>query len=113
MSIRAGIRTSYLLCVMMLLGCGPAKPNAKDIERDLANSVPLQSTPAQVLDYLTAQKIEHSQFIRDATQGNLIHAEIRDQSKWNIVKTDCGILFRFDDHDRLISYEVSEHYTGP
>jgi len=113
MSIRAGIRTSYLLCVLMLLGCGPAKPNAKDIERDLARSVPLQSTPAQVLDYLTVHKIEHSQYVRGAADGNLIYAAIRDQSKWNIVKTDCAIVFRFDDHDRLISYDVRDRYTGP
>jgi hypothetical protein len=113
MSKRAGARAPYLFCVMMFLGCSHARPSAKDLQRDLAESVPLQSTPGQVLDYLTAHKIEHSQYVRDATQGNLIHAEIRDQSKWDIVKTDCGILFRFDDHDRLLSYEVSEHYTGP
>jgi hypothetical protein len=113
MSIRAGARESYLFFVMMLLGCGSAKPNAKDVERDLTKTVPLKSTATQVLDYLTRQKIEHSQYVRDATQGNLIHAEIRDQSKWEIVRTDCGIVFRFDDHDRLVSYEVSEHYTGP
>jgi hypothetical protein len=29
------------------------------------------------------------------------------------VKTDCGIVFRFDDHDRLVAYDVREHYTGP
>jgi hypothetical protein len=43
----------------------------------------------------------------------LIYAVIRDQSKWEIVKTDCSIVFRFDDHDRLVSYNVSERYTGP
>ena len=113
MPTRPCIWTSYLLCVLMLLGCGPAKPNAKTVERDLAKTVPLQSTPAEVLNYLTAQKIEHSQYVRDAARGNLIYAVIRDQSKWDIVKTDCGIVFRFDNHDRLVSYDVREHYTGP
>ncbi len=113
MSIRAGMRTSYLLCALILTGCGPAKPNAKAVERELAKAVPLQSTPAQVLNYLTVQKIEHSQFLRDAAQGNLIHAVVRDQSKWDIVKTDCSIVFRFDDHDRLVAYDVRERYTGP
>jgi hypothetical protein len=98
---------------LLLLGCGSVKPSAKDVERDLTKAVPLQSTPVQVLDYLSGQKIEHSQYLRDAVQGNSIHAVVRDTSKWAIVKTDCGIVFRFDDHDRLVAYDVREHYTGP
>jgi hypothetical protein len=98
---------------LLLLGCGQARPNAKAVERHLAKAVPLQSTPAQVLVYLNGQKIEHSQYLRDAVQGNSVQAVIRDMSKWDIVKTDCGIVFRFDDHDRLVAYDVREHYTGP
>jgi hypothetical protein len=98
---------------VFLLGCGPASPNAKDVERDLAKAVPLQSTPTQVLDYLNMRKIEHSQYARDAVQGNSILAVIRDQSRWAIVKTDYGIRFLFNDHDHLVAYDVREHYTGP
>src|SRR5580704_672586 len=99
MSIRAGVRTLYLVSVLTHLGCGPAKPNVMDVGRDLARSIALQSTSDQVLDYLTAHNIEHSQYIHDSARGNLIYAAVRDQSKWDIVKTDCGIVFRFDDHD--------------
>jgi hypothetical protein len=113
MIFREGIQTASLLCSLLLVGCGPAGPNAKDVERDLAKTLPLQSTPTYVLDYLNRGKIEHSQYVRDAVQGNSIQAVIRDQSKWAIVKTDCGVVFRFDDHDRLIAYDVREHYTGP
>ena len=51
---RIGIGAPFLLCIVLILGCGPARPNSKDIERDLAKAVPLQSSPAQVLDYLAA-----------------------------------------------------------
>ena len=84
-----------------------------DVERRLTRAIPLQSTPAQVIDYLNREKIEHSQYLRDSAQGNSILAVIRDKYKWAIVKTDYGITFRFDDHDRLIAFEVREHYTGP
>ena len=111
--LRCAFRTASLLCCSLLLGCGPASPNAKDVERDLAKAVPLHSTPAQVLDYLREQKIEHSQYLRDAVQGNSIQAIIRDTSKWNIVKADCGIVFRFDNHDQLVAFDVRGRYTGP
>jgi hypothetical protein len=68
---------------------------------------------AQVLDYFTVQKVEHSQYVRDAIQGHLVRAVIREQSIWAIVKTDCSIVFRFDDHDRHMAYEVRERLTGP
>ena len=113
MILRCAFRIASLLCCLLLLACGPASPNAKDVERDLAKAVPLRSTPVQVLDYLREQKIEHSQYLRDAVQGNSIQAIIRDTSKWNIVKTDCGIVFRFSDHDRLVAIDVRERYTGP
>jgi hypothetical protein len=113
MFLRARIRIPYIIFALLLLGCGPAKPDAKAVERDIAKAVRLQSNPMQVLDYLSEQKIEHSQYLRDAAQGNTIQAVVRDRSKWDIVKTDCGIVFRFDNHDRLVAFDVREQYTGP
>ena len=110
---RIGIRAPFLLCIVLILGCGTARPNAKDVERDLAKAVPLQSSPRQVLAYLGTHGIEHSQYRRDTEQGNSIKAVVRDKSKWEIVKTDCGIVFKFDEHDRLTGYDVQDRYTGP
>ena len=73
----------------------------------------MQSTPAQVLGYLNDKNVKHSQYLRDSAQGNLIYADIPDTRKWAIVRDDCGIEFRFDDHDRLAKVEVREHLTGP
>jgi hypothetical protein len=96
-----------------MIGCGPAKPNAKMIQDQLARDVPLQSSLKQVLDYLNAQKIEHSDYLRDGNSGHLIEAVVRDQSKWSIVKTSCGIKFWFDADGHLLKYQVREEYTGP
>jgi len=79
----------------------------------LAKAVELQSNPTQVLNYLSGQNIEHSAYIRDHEKGSSITAIVRDHSKWNIVKVNCGIVFNFDNNDRLTSYEVREHFTGP
>jgi len=68
---------------------------------------------AQVNEYLSARKIDHSESAKNAIEGKLIRAAIRDGSKWDLVRTDCFIVFRFDDQDRLVSYEVREVYTGP
>jgi len=106
MCSRIGIRALHLLC-------GPARPNAKALERDLAKAIPLQSSPKQVLDYLSAHQITHSQYLHDAYQGNSIMAVVRDKSKWEIVTADCAIVFKFDEHDRLTGYDVRERYTGP
>ncbi|HEY1160670.1 MAG TPA: hypothetical protein VGE83_08575 [Terracidiphilus sp.] len=73
----------------------------------------MQSTPAKVIEYLNIKKIGHSEYARDAKEGNLIRAFVRDKSKWDLVRTDVAIEFRFDDHDQLVSYEVREHFTGP
>jgi hypothetical protein len=103
----------YLLSCLLLSGCWSAKADPKAVERRLAAAVPLQSAPGQVLDYLNSQKIEHSEYLRDATHGNSIKAMIPDKSKWTMVKTGYSVLFRFDSHDRLVGYEVRPAYTGP
>jgi hypothetical protein len=80
----------------------------------LTNAISLQSTPAEVLDYLDGHKIKHSEYLRDAVKGNLIQAFIPyDPSEWRVVYTSYGIDFRFDDHNRLIAKEIHERYTGP
>jgi hypothetical protein len=113
MRLRERIQRCYLIGVLLLIGCGPAKPNAKVIEQQLAKAVPLQSSPQEVLDYLNREKIEHSDYLRDGSRGHLIEAVVRDQSRWSIVKTSCGIKFRFGEDGRLLKYEVREEYTGP
>ena len=113
MTLQTRIRRLCFLCGLLLLGCGSERPDPMVAGRDLAKGVALQSTPAQVLGYLNDKNVKHSQYLRDSAQGNLIYADIPDTRKWAIVRDDCGIEFRFDDHDRLAKVEVREHLTGP
>jgi hypothetical protein len=103
------------LCVIsvMFMCCSSSQTDQKAIERRLAAAVPLQRTASQVLDFLTDEKIEHSDYLRDAIEGNSIRAIIRDQSRWRPVKTNYSIVFRFDSRDRLTGYDVRPVYTGP
>lgn len=110
--IRRGPLLSTLLC-LLILGCGAHTIDRGTVERQLSIALPVGSTTSQVLDYLDHQRIEHSKYRRDKKSGNSIQALIRDRSKWAIVRTDYGIVFRFDGHDRLESFEVHPHYTGP
>ena|ERR1035438_7435619 len=113
MLLRARIRTALVLCSLMLAGCGSAKPNVEAVKRDLAKALPAQSTPAQVLDTLNAKGIEHSQYLHDPVKGRCINGFVRDKTIFAVVKTHCGLLFRFDDQDRLVSFEAREIHTGP
>ncbi|MGI9072742.1 MAG: hypothetical protein ACR2JB_15855 [Bryobacteraceae bacterium] len=89
------------------------KSYSKIVEQRLAAAIPANSTAAEVLDYLNGQRIEHSQYLRNATNGNSIKAMIRKPSRWSLVKTDYAVIFRFDERDRLIAYHLRPAYTGP
>ena len=114
MFVLARFRMSCFLSCLMLLGCSSVKTNPKVVAQDLVHAIPLQSTPAKVIDYLNGHKVEHSQYKRDAVKGNSIEAIVRyDRSEWAVVHTSYGIVFRFDDNNRLIACEVHPEYTGP
>jgi hypothetical protein len=113
MLLNARIRTGCFLCCLLVIGCGSAKPNVVAVKQDLAKALPPQSTPAQVLDYLSSKGIEHSQYLNDPRKGRCINAFVRDKTMFATVKTNCGLLFHFDDHDRLVSFEAREIRTGP
>lgn len=108
------LRIACFLSCLLLFSCSSAKTNRKELAEKLVDGIPLQSTPAQVLEYLDNHKTKHSQFLRDPQKGNLIQAMIPyDPSKWQLTYTSYGIEFRFDDLNRLTSKEIHEKYTGP
>ncbi len=98
----------FVFCAFSAFGCGTKQATPAQAAQDLKRSIPLESTPAQVIQYLDTRKIEHS-----AYEHNSITAIIRDNSKWEIVKASYGVEFRFDDANRLSVIEVREHLTGP
>jgi hypothetical protein len=98
----------------LVLGCGHTPTDAKAVKQRLAAAIPPQATPAEVLDYLNSQKLEHSQYQQDLATGRSIRSGIRETPSWfTIIRTDYGIVFRFDDHDHLVGYDVTPRYTGP
>ncbi len=105
------VKTQILLALgcFLLSGCNSVRKNPEAVAQSVARGIPLQSTPARVLNYLDGQKIRHSPYKRDAIEAGIPH----DTSKWELVYTSYGIVFRFDDHNRLIATEVHPRYTGP
>jgi hypothetical protein len=95
------------------VGCAPEQPQTKDIQQRFVTAIPLQSSPAQVIQYLQSQKIEHSEYRRDSLSGNSIEAYIRDKPRFNIITASYSITFRFDDHDRLSDITVKQNLIGP
>jgi hypothetical protein len=105
------------ICVLSLLlfcGCNSAESRRETEAQSVAHGIALQSTPAQVLAYLSSRKVVHSEYRRDALKGNSIGAILRyDPSEFRVVHTSYTIEFRFDERDRLIASEVHPKYTGP
>jgi hypothetical protein len=101
---RSGI--ACLPVCLLLSGCAVSKAGSKGLEQELANAVPLKSSPAQVIDYLNSKKIKHSKYHRDETLGNEIEAEISVKSGHTMVDPSYDVAFRFDDHDQLFERDV-------
>lgn len=100
---------------LLLSGCDPAKKDPKAVKEQLAQVVPLQSTETQVLAYMDREKIDHSAYHRDeklvdaskgATLGNTIEATWTMKVRRGIVNPCFDVVFRFNDQDRLIGYDV-------
>ena len=99
-------RTTGLLACLLLSGCGPSKANPEGVKQQLASKIPLHSSQTQVLDYLDSQKIAHSPYHHDQEKGNAIDATVFVKSTRDMVDPNYSVQFRFDDHDRLIEYDV-------
>ncbi|MGD0799635.1 MAG: hypothetical protein ABR910_18125 [Acidobacteriaceae bacterium] len=94
------------LACLLLAGCAAYKPVTSDIQQQFATALPLHSSPAQVLDYLDRQKINHSPYRRDPSSGNKIEAELDIKTRHALTDPSYSLEFSFDDHDRLIASDV-------
>jgi hypothetical protein len=94
------------LACLLLAGCASYKPDTSNIRQQFAAAVPLHSTPAQVLDYLDLQKINHSPYRRDPSSGNKIEAELDIKTTHALVDPSYSLEFAFDDHDSLTASDV-------
>jgi hypothetical protein len=99
--------TAGLLGCFLLSGCGLTRSDPKGIEDQFALTVPLHSTPAQVLDDLDRQKLAHSKYHHDETFGNVIEAQVSVKSKHALVDPSYDVFFLFDDQGHLVKYNAS------
>jgi hypothetical protein len=112
MQIRVSFGLICLLSSMTLTSCRGAKTDPEAIKQRIVTAVPLRSTPAQVLAYLSGQKIEHTQYVPGGADGRSITARMRD-GKWSIVQTTYIIRFFFDAENHLVDIHIRRVYTGP
>ena len=114
--VRRALRFGAASAVVLLLsGCDASKKDPKGVEDQLVRAVPLQSTEKQVAAYLDREKVDHSAYYRDsklvdaskgATLGNAMEASWTVKTRRAIVNPSFDVVFRFDDQDRLIGYDV-------
>jgi hypothetical protein len=101
-----------LLICLVLLGYISQSQNVKFVAQRLVASIPLRSTPAQVLKSLDERHLEHSEYVRNALGGGYIHAMIRDR-RGDLVETDYSMTFCFNRDGRLTASDLKPVYTGP
>jgi hypothetical protein len=86
------------------------------VEKDVRAHLPVGTSRGEVASYLDQRGIQHS-YIEEsklASEYNRTEmAMIRGVSRTWLVRGDIQILFRFDDHGRLINYSTREIFTGP
>jgi hypothetical protein len=86
------------------------------VEADIRGHLPLGSSRAEVESYLEQRRIPHSYIDEPRGAPQLSHTEtamIREASRTWLIRGDIQILFKFDDHDKLIKHSVTEIFTGP
>jgi len=104
---------------VLFSGCRSAEPSADEMRKLIAAQLPLGSTKDQVSAFLDSRSISHSDiepfFELDAehrrVETRIMTASLR--YKYRLLKSQLYMVFNFDDHDRLIKYDVKDVRTGP
>jgi len=86
------------------------------LEADVREHLPPGSSRAEVASFLDQRRIPHSYV--DESKGAPEYsrtemAMIRGATQSWLIRGDIQILFKFDDHGRLIKYTVEQIFTGP
>jgi hypothetical protein len=86
------------------------------LEADVLEHLPAGSSKAEVTSFLGQRGIPHSYV--DESKGAPEYsrtemAMIRGATQSWLIRGDIQILFKFDDHGRMIKYTVQQIFTGP
>ena len=86
------------------------------VEVDVSEHLPVGSSRAEVESFLDQRRIPHSYV--DESKGAPEYsrtemAMIRGASQSWLIRGDIQILFKFDEHGKLLKHSVSAIFTGP
>jgi|SRR5215469_354158 len=107
----ATVPVLVLTTVLVLDNLG--RPQTQDKVREtLSKQLPPGTPKKQVGEYLDGQQIPHSDCVQP--EENCVRAKVSGGTqRFNIVRTDYGVIFRFDAKNTLIATEIKPYYTGP
>ena len=99
-------------------GCRSAELSADDMRKLIAAQLPLGSTKDQVSAFLDSRGVSHSDIqpyfeldeAHHRVETRIMTAALRYKHRW--LKSQLYMVFNFDEHDRLLKYDVKEVRTG-
>lgn len=126
------IMGSQCLMLFLAVGAGLIMPHfqhsndnkrvtVRALKKEIKKNLPLGSTASQVIAFLDARGIDHSELATEdylsdypgETDLRLIRAAIPRVKQGPLVEWGIFMSFRFDEKDRLIDYKVKLVGTGP
>jgi hypothetical protein len=111
--MRSPIQIGLLvLTSVLVLGCSERIRTQDDVRKMLSEHLPPGTSEKQVGEYLDKQQIPHSECAQPAE--NCVLAKFSGGTqRFNVVRTDYGVTFRFDARNTLVATEIKPYYTGP
>jgi hypothetical protein len=90
--------------------------NVAKVEVDVREHLPVGSSRAEVASFLDQRGIPHSYVGESEGAPEYSRTEmamIRGASQSWLIRGDIQILFKFDEHGKLLKHSVREIFTGP
>ena len=107
------IAFAFVLAIGGAVTTGCERPDPQKIRREIDAAIPSGSTKRVVSAYLSNRGSDYLVFTSPSDGKTYIQAMLRDHSRWQLIKLDYRVVFRFDGDDRLSGDEVKAAFTGP
>jgi hypothetical protein len=123
------VRLLSIVSLALVLGGGlvwwARRPSVRSLERQIKKELPLGSNSAEVVSFLVARRIEHSDLITGTSHESFYLPDGRRVSKRFIAgvihnryilfpaEERITLIFYFDEGDSLIDYDTRSHQIAP
>ena len=107
-SATLAIATLMISCMSSCSGRRAIERRLEEIRADVARELPPGSSKAQVLAFLTARSIEHSE-----GKDRIISAGIPKAWESGLTKSGIYLKFYMSEQDTLLRAEIKEVFTAP